>query len=191
MKRIKSAVEHEKIRRRNGILLGIAMIVLLVVSTGGYSIMSRIGDNNPNKINERGLSFVRSDGIWKMEIGNGVFSFRYLPSEVQNISVNLTTNLTTYAGKPLYFVNPSDGMGEILNNIGKYVLRYQEACLNNGNGTKCKGNLPVKNCYSNLIVFVPSNVTRVYERENCVFISGDLSKSSDAFLYKILGINHG
>ncbi len=191
MKKIKSAIDIEKAQRRNNIILGGGMIVLLVLSMGGYSLMSRSGNTNSNKVSENGFNFIRTNGMWTLSMGNTLFNFRYLPSEVRDVPVNLSMNLTTYSGQPLYFVNPNDGMGDIIGNIGKYILRYQEACLRENSTQKCRGNLPTKNCNSNLIVFNNQKNTGVYEKDNCVFINGDTPRASDAFLYKLLGINHG
>ena len=200
----------ERARRRNNIILGVVMIFLLVGSSLGYSLMSVDGDSE-NIVSEGGLDFVRENGLWKLMIGNEVFSFQYLPSEVGNVEINLSAELGIYSGQPLYFVNPSDGSSEVLRNLGRYVLRYQESCLDSvdlggrdsviddlGNLTAgdnesvekivCVGDLPIKNCDSNLIIFEQGNETRVYGDGNCVFIVGDAVRGSDAFLYEVFGI---
>lgn len=193
MRKIKSPADLERIRRRNNILLGLVMIVLLTISTLGYSLMSSDSDSE-NVAEEGDFKFVRSDGLWKLAVGNEVFAFWNLPSEVSDVDVNLSVELGQYSGQPVYFVNPGEGAGEVLRNIGGYVLRYQEACLDPTNLTMqisggCEGNLPIKNCDSNLIIFKEGNETKVYNERNCVFIFGDSMKGADAFLYKTLGIN--
>lgn len=196
MRKIKSMADIQRIQRRNNIILGLVMILLLVVSTAGYSIMSADSDGN-DVVNENGFDFIRDQALWKVVIGDEVFAFQNLPSEVSDVEVNLDIQLGTYSGQPLYFVNPGEGTNEILSNIGRYILRYQESCLQQDgervavggeDETSCDGDFPVKDCSSNLIVFETGNETRVYSEENCVFISGDTLRGSDAFLYKILGI---
>lgn len=185
----------ERTRRRNNIILGVVMIVLLVGSSLGYSLMSGSGRNS-NEVSEMGFDFVRDRGVWKMFIGNELFGFRNLPSAVSNVEVNLSVELGMYKGKPIYFVNSGEGTSEILANLDRYILRYQEACFASngmtsagpGNETICEGNLPMKDCDSNLIIFEEGNDTRVYSEDNCVFIVGDASLGSDAFLYEVLGI---
>jgi hypothetical protein len=93
----------------------------------------------------------------------------------------------------LYFVNlegSNEAGQEILNNLERYVSRSQEACLNSGVNMSDCGDLPVKSCEDNLIIFEDSlnNITSVRKEGNCVYISGDLLAGSDAFLYKLLGI---
>ena len=76
-------------------------------------------------------------------------------------------------------------MQEISNNIGKYIQRFNEACLQ---GENCTKDVPTKDCSSNIIIFEIGNETKVYSEQNCVYIVGDSIKGADAFLYKILGI---
>lgn len=185
MRRLASIADVERARRRNNIILGVVMIVLLVGSSLGYSLMSADGKNN-NEASEMGFDFVRDGGIWKMIIGGELFGFRNLPSEVRDVEVNIFVELNTYRGQPLYFVNSREGVGEILSNFNRYILRYQEACF--GNESVCEGDLPVKDCSSNLIIFKEGNETSVYGEDNCVFIVGDVSRGSDAFLYEVIGI---
>lgn len=245
MRKIKTVADLERARRRNNIILGVVMIFLLVVSTGGYSLMSADSDD-ANVVEENGFEFVRDGGMWKLvfdsqldspldskhqagqgrhQTGQGVvFGFMYLPSEVGDVDVNVSVEFGDYAGKPLYFVNPGEGVGEVLNNLGGYILRYQESCLQQGfedvgsqssmnmtlvspgpgvgdlgnvsmennesvvDEVNCTGDLPVKDCDSNLIIFEVGNETRVYGEKNCVFIEGDFIRGIDAFLYEVLGI---
>ena len=211
MRKIKSMADVERVRRRNNILLGLFMIFLLVGSSLGYSLMSADSDED-SVVSELGFDFVRDGGMWKLEVGGEVFGFMYLPSEVSDVEVNSGIQFEMYSGQPLYFVNPGEGVNEILGNLGGYVLRYQEACLRQDSGirdlglgisedgdlTDCEGDLPVKDCDSNLIVFealspirddpAGPNETRVYSEGNCVFIVGDVLRGSDVFLYEVLDI---
>lgn len=228
MRKIKSMADIERVQRRNNIILGVFMIFLLTASSIGYSLMSADSEE-ANVVNEGGFDFVRESGMWKLVVGEDVFRFQNLPSEVGNVDVNTSAQFGQYSGQPLYFVNPGEGVSEILGNLGNYILRYQESCLQQDfvvddlgnssnltldeeeNGTRinadshglylenesivdsdvvvCAGDLPVKDCDSNLIVFEVGNETRVYSEGNCVFIVGDVVLGSDAFLYKLLGVN--
>ena len=202
MRRIKSMADIERVRKRNNIIMGVAMILLLVASTAGFSLMSSDSEEE-SVVEEMGFEFVRDGGMWKLVFGDDVFSFRYLPSEVGDVDVNVSVEFGDYSGKPLYFVNLGEGTGEVLVNFEKYVLRYQESCLRQnssdvggresvvgdlGNLTTCDEDLPVKDCNSNLIVFDVGNETRVYGDGGCVFIEGDFVKGVDAFLYDVLGV---
>ena len=190
MRRIKSMADVDRARRRNNIILGVVMILLLVVSTAGYSLMGADSEDE-NVVSELGFDFVRDGGMWKLIFEEGeIFGFSYLPSEVEDVDVDVSIEFGDYSGKPLYFVNPGEGAGEVLNNIGRYILRYQESCLDSKTNETiiCEGDLPVKDCSSNLIIFMEGNSTRVYGDENCVYVVGDAVKGSDAFLYNVLGV---
>ncbi|MFH0808489.1 MAG: hypothetical protein V1888_02635 [archaeon] len=186
MRKIKTMEDIERIRRRNNLIMGVIMIGLMVFASLGYSLMSADGEST-SKISELGFDFVRSDGLWKVAIGEEIFGFQYLPSEVSDVDVNLSIELSEYSGQVLYFANPSEGASELLNNIERYILRYQEACLDSENES-CEGDLPIKNCSSNLIVFEFGNDTKVYDNESCVYVVGDSVRGVDAFLYEVLDI---
>src|SRR5680860_174627 len=128
MRKIKTMADVERVQRRNNIILGIVMIVLLVGSSLGYSLMSADRESN-NAVSEKGFDFVRDGGVWKLDIAGQVFGFQYLPSEVSDVEVNLSVQVGMYSGQPLYFVNPGEGVSEILANLDRYILRYQEACF--------------------------------------------------------------
>ncbi len=210
MRRIQTQADINRKKRKNQILVGGVMIGLLVLSIAGYSFRSGDRDDT-SKVNEMGIDFFRQNGRWVAEIDGVVFRFQNLPSEVSDVSVNVSIGLGQYSGQPLYFVNPNEGVNEVLANIGRYVLRYQESCLrqdssgvssrgsvvgdNLGNLTKedesgfaCEGDLPVKGCDSNLIIFADGNESEVYQDENCIFIVGDSLRATDAFLYKVLHV---
>jgi hypothetical protein len=94
----------------------------------------------------------------------------------------------------LYFVNNKAASNEIINNLKGIFSRYQEACLVGGcdyddvNETGNK-DLPEKTCSDNLIVFDEiENETRVWQENNCVYISGNYILGADAFLYNVFGI---
>lgn len=217
MRRLASIADVERTRRRNNIILGVTMIVLMLGSSLGYSLMSADGGSD-NSVSEMGFDFVRDGGMWKMIVDGEIFGFRYLPSEVSDVEVNLSVDLGMYSGQPLYFVNPGEGLNDILANLDRYILRYQEACFRqdsvesvvdggwsddlvnltdsnenvslevNESEVVCEGDLPMKDCSSNLIVFIEGNETRVYGEDRCVFIVGDASLGSNAFLYEVLDI---
>lgn len=185
MRKIQTQAEIDRKKRKNQIIVGVVMIGLLLMSIVGYSFTSGGNDGDSSKINEMGIDFFRQNGVWVAEIDGSVFGFQNLPSQVSDVDVNVSIGLGQYSGQVLYFVDPNEGVNEVLTNIGRYILRYQEACL--GNET-CEGDLPVKDCDSNLIIFKNGNVTKVYQNDNCIFIVGDSLKATDAFLYKVLQV---
>jgi hypothetical protein len=88
-------------------------------------------------------------------------------------------------------VNNNYASQAVIFNIGKYLLRYQEACLNSGNmsvKSGCNPELPLKTCEDNLIVYYEGNETKVWQDKNCVYISGDYEQGSEKFIYELLGV---
>lgn len=184
MERIKTAKMREKKDRKNNIILGGVLIALLVIAPLGYSLMSGEGSDN-SKVKERGYEFYKTNLGWTTVIDGQQFGFRYLPSEVSEVSVEGIHDLGSYVNQPIYFVNFNDAALEILNNIQGYILRYQEACLEEEG---CKEGLPVKDCSGNMIVYEEGDDTKVYKNESCVYLVGDAVMAADAFLYSILHI---
>jgi len=185
MERIQTAEIRARKERNKKWIVGIVLIGLMVISTAGYSLMSGTEEDSSSKVDEAGLTFYKQGGLWRVVIDGEVFGFQYLPSEVANISVKGSYDLEMYAGQVIYYSDVSEGVIEILNNIGRYVLRHQGACLN---ASDCEGNLPIKDCSNNLIITAEGNVTEVYNDENCVYLVGDSVKAADAFLYKVLKV---
>lgn len=184
MKKLQTKVDLERKQKKNQLILGIVLISLLTLSTAGYSIMNNVSEQN-SVITERGIDFYFQNGLWLTDFTDYQFGFQYLPSEVENIEMSTNLTLGDYQGQPLYFANSNQGTTEILNNIGRFALRYQEACIDDQG---CEGNLPIKDCTNNVFIFEPSNETRVAQEGNCIYIYGDSVKGADAFLYEILGI---
>ena len=186
LRKIKTQDEiSKKKKKRDQILIGTVLVVLLVVSTAGYSLISGSANKTSNnRVVENGYEFYSDGSGWKLLVEDQTFRFQYLPSELENISVEGNYDFEAYYQQPLYFHNPT-GASEVLVNLQRYILRYQQACLN---GTECKEGLPVKDCDSNIIVFIDGEETKVYNNQSCVFIEGDAIKGADAFLYELLGI---
>jgi len=189
LKKIKTREEISRKNKQKQIIVVIILIGLMVVSTAGYSLIRGSNNNNEkhdnSKVMEKGLTFYKQGELWKVSIDGKTFGFQYTPSEVSNIPVKGFYNLEMYTNQPLYYTDTGSGIIEILNNMGSYVLRYQEACLNKSN---CKENLPTKNCDNNIIITKTGNKTEVYNNKNCVYLVGDSIKAADAFLYKVLKV---
>ena len=185
MRKIRTQADADRKMKRNNLIMGVVLVGLLVLSTLGYSLISSDSEDD-SKVSEFGVDFFRVSGMWRAEIGGVVFWFQNLPSEVSDVVVNGSFDFNSYVNQPLYFVSPNEGASEVLNNLGDVVLRYQEACFGN---VSCGGDLPMKSCDDNLIIFESGNNSMVYRNESCVFIVGDAVKATDAFLYKVLGVN--
>ena len=167
MKKIENREYIEKKESRNKIIIGLILVGLMILSTAGYAFFQtgRTGKDNQEKIIYNGLEFVKNNGFWDVVISGQGFSFQNLPNETSDIKVNLFANLNNFANKPLYISRQSLGSQEILMNLGAYVKRVQLACISE----PCEGNLPVKNCSDNFIIFQEGE-NKVSSEENCIYI---------------------
>jgi hypothetical protein len=182
MRKIMTKEEIEKSNRRKQIILGVILIFLLVISTAGFSWLSKDGEES-RIVEERGIKFYNQNGVWLTQIGETIFSFSYLPSEVENLTIIGDYSLEEYHNQPLYLNKIEDGGVEVLTNLNDYILRYQKACAEE----PCEEDWPLKDCSNNFIIFKDGE-NEVYKEENCVYIVGDQIKGADAFLYKVLNI---
>lgn len=110
--------------------------------------------------------------------------FSYSPDSTKNITVDIKKNVDEYYGKKLYVDYKKEYVfSEIKETLGKFTLEVSKACYG-----PCPENIPEKSCEENIIIFNESKLERIYQKENCLFIDGDL-RSVDTVIYKILGIN--
>ena len=192
MRKIISKEKAEKKRRRNQLLVGTILILVMVFSLLGYSLNSN-GQSGTVTVDYNGFRFTQdsSTNLWDMNKGNLNFSFEYNPYEIYKTNSTLNS-IDSYSGKPLYISSDSsDAETEIYRNLfylNPIAERVQDACVA---GEPCSGNFPVKTCSDNFIIIRENSSTGITQQNNCVFINGpaeNLSRMSDSFLLKIIGI---
>lgn len=191
MRKLETQASKNKKKKQKGIIVGVIMIAILVFSTAGFALFSQDSDSEKSaqKVTFNGFSFQKQDNYWITTISQQNHIFFYLPTELNNISINITNDLLTYVNKPLYIVNENAARNQIDFNLltTNYVLRTPNACTNEEN---CTGDFPIKNCATdNVIIYKESNITKIYQEDNCIYITGEPVKGTDKFLQKILGIN--
>lgn len=187
MRRIETKEDSERKDRRNKIIIGVLLVVLMLFSTAGYAFFSGNRDSEEViKVSIDGRDFYEQGNYWVTLIDGNPFYFTYLPNETQ--SINLGKRVIDYTGKTLYFTKRGLAEEEIARNLENIAGKIWFACLEYEN---CTENWPIKNCTSNLIIIkeqdIGSNIIR--EEDNCVFIlSNDTERDADAFVYRVLGI---
>jgi len=167
------------------------MIVLLVFSTAGFALFNKDSETKKTtqKITINGFNFQKQDNFWITTINEQRHVFFFLPTELKNISINITTSLSSLKNQPLYIVNENTARTQINFNLltPNYVLRTPNACLNK---EECTNDFPIKNCsVDNIIIYKTSNTTKIYQEDNCIYILGEPIKGTDKFLQKILKID--
>ena len=192
MRKIISKKDEKRKNRRNQLIIGAFLVLVMGLSTIGYSINSKreTGDVS-DKLVYNNLQFTKISGLWNVKTDSLTLYFTYSPNEVNKTSSTLNS-LNTYSNKPLYISSEnSNTVTEIYRNLvyaNQIALRMQEACLEN---ETCEGDFPKKTCSDNFIIIQESNESMIKQDKNCVFIYGkkeELVKLTDSFLYKITGI---
>lgn len=192
MKKIISRHQREKKQNIKQWAVGIVLIIVIIVGIVGGSFQRGTDNDNTNKIEYNDFEFVGQGDYWILSLNNENFIFNYNPEEVERVEGNLNS-INNYYNKPLYiFSENNNAEAEIYQNLfyyNKLVQRMQKACPED---EKCAEDIPTKNCEDNFIIIKESDLSRIYQQENCVFIEGkqeDLLKLTDEFLFKILGIS--
>lgn len=187
MRKIATRGEEGKRKRRNQLIVGIVLVLVMLFSVLGYGFRSQEPEEDSKKVIYNGFEFESSSDFWLLEMGNTQFVFKYNPKEVERVGVELNS-LASYQGKPLYISSENEEAEfEIYRNLDQFVLRRQYACLDE----PCAGDLPVKTCEDNFIIIRENNVSNIIQDNNCVFILGpreNLTRISDEFLFKIIGV---
>lgn len=171
--------ETERKRRRNSLILAIFMLGILFIGTAGYAFLSSLSFSSSD---DKSGPLINEEGKFGVETNNGIFYFRNTKETVANIPVDVTLTLNNYQNSFLY-IDSGDNLqeyNEIATTLGGFTNRVQEACYG-----KCEKNLPEKDCSAMLIIINNTLENEVYQKDNCVFINGNI-KAVDAFLYKIL-----
>ena len=183
MRKIGSDKKIEEKRKRNATITGLFLLAILILGTVGYGFISspNAQTNEENSGLEEG-KVVNQGGTWMANFNGQVLYFTNSPDSVRNISVDITSNLNTFASSRTYIDSTDPAITrEIASSLGLYS-RLQEACYG-----KCERDLPERDCSENLIIWKDSLERKIYQEEKCIFIEGDL-KTVDAFLYKIFGL---
>ncbi len=192
IRKLVSKKDLEKKKKRNQYLLGSILIFILFGSVFGI-IMSSFGTSSKSKkITYNGFPFLQENNYYVLKLGNAEFHFLNNPHAVAalNKEVNMSKTLKDLISKPLYIYSKDYTVSEeIGQNLNQYVQRIQPACLE---GKECLENTwPIKTCKENFIFVNISQTNKIYEKDNCIFIEGkqeDLSKLTDEFLFRIIGI---
>jgi len=191
MRKIISKQEKEKRKRMNQFFAGGILILVITLSTLAYSFTLSEKEKSKRLVYNR-FEFVKQGDFWFTKINNFQFSFKFNPEQTENLTALIEKDLNDYYNEPLYIYSESfDAEAEIYRNLYQFVLRMQNACLEN---ETCEGNLPTKTCDNNFIIIKEINETEnsgIKQEENCIFIQGEkeeLTRLADKFLFEIFRI---
>lgn len=188
MREIESKNDLKKRQKKNQLIVGGILILIMLGSTFGILVNSFGKNSAVEKVEYNGYKFTYENSYWKTTIGDYNFVFTYNPTQVDRIETTVNY-LDDYANAPVY-ISSEDYISEveIYQNLGDVVERFQGACLEE---TGCDENWPIKDCSSNFIIIKLANESKIYQDANCVFIEGseeNLTKVVDEFLFWTTGI---
>lgn len=191
MKKIRKKSDVEKEQEKKQKILCLVLGFLLLISTLGYSLMNRESNDSSSSETQvefyKGTKFVLdSYNYWEMNYENNTIFFNYLPNELENITLTYNGTLSDFRNSVFYYTGSENT--RLLSNMNSFVDRLQKVKLEENDE-----NIPLKDCLSStkIVVFEQANETSVYQKNNCIYISGDISKAADLFMYKILGVADG
>jgi hypothetical protein len=192
MRRLTSKQEYSKKQKRNQIILGGILVLILILSTAGYALMGNESDEEKNydKLQYNGNTFLKQGNYWYLVKNGNQFVFKKNPNQVEKINSEIKL-IDNYSGKPLYiFAENKEAESEIAINLQNIALRIQEACYIFDGEEEC-GDLPVKTCADNFIIIKEAAEMAIIQEENCAFIYGpreNLTQVADEFLFKTIGV---
>jgi len=200
MRRFVSKQERDRKLKRNQIVMGFGLVIVMFLSVLGYAFQTGSGNEESNNnqdsseetINYNGLEFVESSGLWIAE----QFIFSHGPYDVNSYLGLVEPEIKgaiDYEGKPLYiYSEEGNAEVELKANLGNIAEKIENSCVE---GAECSGELPIKSCSGgeNLIIVRKSDsvTRRIYQDNNCAIVEGpasDMLVMTDAFLFRILGI---
>jgi len=198
MRKILNKNDGEKERKRNTLIIGIFLIIIMMFSTVGYAFYSSDRSSDSQQTTEyNGVEFKQTNyGSWIFEIEGYNFETTYNPLDTENISVITSKNIQNYQNRVLYLgINSGEDIfqvfnNELISNLDPFIPRSNFACIDN----TCSEDYPIKKCTEeNIIILVQDQggFTRVIDQGDCQYVyssSQDLTRVADALLFKILGI---
>jgi len=196
MRKIETKNTLDKKKKRNQMILGLGLIILMGLSVLGYSFMDQTDNEDIEKIDYNGIIFTPNSGYWFFTKDDSNFRTVYNPYDTENLSINIDLILSDYSEKQLYFAGYSgEAYTEIVGNFYQFLpkLPQKDVCLSGYNIT-CSDDAPIKNCSEHNVIIVTepeNNQENIYQEGTCIFINADYinqTKYADAFIFSVLEI---
>jgi len=192
-RKLETQKDIEKKRKRNNLVIGVVMIVVLFGSIFGTFLNLFGSSSEAEALNYRGLPLTQQGNMFVLTVGEKMFYFMSNPNEVaqEMYDINITSTIQSYLSRPLYIDSLDYGAAqEIAQNMQGYPERLANGCIDEED---CVSEVtPIKTCEDNIIIVRESISNKVYQEENCIYIEAtneDMIKVTDAFLLKTLGLN--
>lgn len=198
MRKLSSKKDGKQKQKRNQLLIGGLLILVMMASTFGI-LSNSFGKNagSETEINYKGQEFQFANNLWYTSIGNLQFAIKTNPLNILEISEQVNY-LNSYSGKPLYVYSENyESKMEVYRNFYSIAERMQDACPDLGNSSvdvgklSCENEWPLKNCENNLIIIKKGEEEKIIQEDNCLIIVGkneNLMMLTDGAILKIIGV---
>jgi hypothetical protein len=193
MRKITSKTEQKKKQKRNQLIIGGILVLVMLTSVFGIIVNSFGSQENSKKQKFSEYTFIQNGGLWQTEFNNVQLAFSYLPNQSLENQIQIENSIKTlesYYAKPLYLYSEDYySTNEIYNTLYPFVSRMQFACISE---ESCNSpDYPIKNCSENFILIRKSETPQIIQNQSCVYIQGpqqELQKITDEFLYQVFEI---
>lgn len=208
LRKLSSKEVLERKKRRNQLIVGLILVAIMILSTAGYAIEREKSES----FSYNGFEFTSAQIGW--QIINQPFNLvtRFLPQDVENISLAGYWSADDFAGQEVYFIAYTEeekiAASEIARNL--QFKRAQYACLEEDADLAVCQDLPIKTCSDAVISINQASYkdkadnetaslqeagqeeagieARIYKKDSCIMIEAeynDLIKSADRFLFAV------
>lgn len=199
MKKIKEIKKEKDSKTVQKVIIGGVIAFLMVFSILGFFSRS---NNTSKKLTYNGFKFtLNQNGLFLVQ-GKTVFSFKYFPTTLENMTYDRNIDSLLQNAKMIYIT--SDNNDTFVQQIGqvKYLFASQITKMNrfvqNSYTSKVDGlNLPEITCLNAtqttpVIYFLSSNQTTINLEKNCIIIKAtdenNFFMPVDRMLYGFLGV---
>jgi len=154
MRNLHTKTRKEAKQKRNQIIMGVIIIILMTTSVIGYAILSGKEEQQEKTI-YKDYEFIKTNSGWQTQINrankNIILNTEYLPQEVENITNIGRPFLEDFINKNIFLIissNTERNAAYIFNSLSLFTLRIQFACPEEKiNSSFCiDNNLPIKSC---------------------------------------------
>lgn len=197
---------EEKAERRNKIILGVFITVIMVGSTLGFFVGSTDNSNDGIEYNAKNgekYNFMLSQGLYYTKINNKQLEFYNLPFTIEKLNISDEIfNSINNAGAIYITFNPDSeniqyieqtrfDLANELEDFNKYVI---SGIINE---SKIYNAYPIITCenstmYFPVINFIDSNKTSdAYKSDSCIIVEGDtldFLRFRDYIIYKFYNV---
>lgn len=191
---------RRKRKERNNKILVIFIAFIMISSVFGV-IFYGFNNQNNNKVEDKGITFIDRQGYWYTTIDGTEMIFNNLPSNVEYIELpqELKDRLSNAFQLDITseLEDPLNEYIALVEHEAQLALTAKNIYVRTGFTTPSDYNVPIITCDDAtqsvpILYYKESNETKVYMQDNCIIAEAvdgiDILRISDRILYEVLGI---